>query len=70
MVTVKILKIRAPKRFLVNILKFEHSGFTIMRPKDADGMANTEDPHQMTPKGAVCSVSILFAQTCLTRNLK
>ena len=33
-----------------------------MRPKDADGMANSEDPDQTAPLGAVWSGSTLFAQ--------
>ena len=28
------------------ILKFEQGGFTVMCPKDADGMANNVDPDQ------------------------
>ena len=41
----------------------------IMRPKGGDGMANSVDPDQTTPLGAVWSVSTLFAQTCLSENL-
>ena len=36
-----------------------------MHPKDAEGIANSVDPD----KGAVCSGSALFAQTCLSENL-
>ena len=48
-VTVKILKIRTPKKLAVILLKFEQSGsdwlyHTVMRPKDADRMANSVDP--------------------------
>ena len=38
-----------------------------MRPKDADGVANSVDPDQT--EGAVWSGSTLFAQTCLSENL-
>ena len=40
-----------------------------MGPKDADGMANSVDPDQTAPVGAVWSGSTLFAQTCLSENL-
>ena len=40
-----------------------------MSPKDADGMANSVDPDQTAPLGAVWSGSALFAQTCLSENL-
>ena len=40
-----------------------------MRPKDANGMANSVDPDQTAPLGAVWSGSTLFAQTCLSKNL-
>ena len=36
-----------------------------MLPKDADGMANSVDPDQTAPLGAVWSWSALFAQTYL-----
>ena len=35
-----------------------------MRPKHAYGVANSVDPDQTAPSGAVWSVSALFAQTC------
>ena len=36
---------------------------------DANGIANSEDPDQTAPLGAVGSGSALFAQTCLSENL-
>ena len=42
----------------------------VMCPKDADGMANSEGPDQTTPLGAVWSGSTLFAQACLSENLR
>ena len=36
---------------------------------NADGMANSVDPDQTAPLGAVWSGSALFAQTCLSENL-
>ena len=41
-----------------------------MCPKDADGMANSIDPDQTTPLGAVWSGSTLFDHTCLSENSK
>ena len=40
-----------------------------MHPKDAEGIANSVDPDQTAPLGAVWSRSALFAQTCLSENL-
>ena len=50
-------------------LKVEQDGF--MHPKDAEAIANSADPHQTAPLGAVAiwSGSALFAQTCLSKNL-
>ena len=50
----------------------ESSGLTpdrVKRLNDADGMANSGDPDQTAPLGAVCSGSALFAQTYLSENL-
>ena len=40
-----------------------------MSPNDADGIANSVDPDQTAPLGAVWSGSALFAQTYLSENL-
>ena len=40
-----------------------------MSPSDADGMANSVDPDQTAPLGAVWSGSALFAQAYLSENL-
>ena len=40
-----------------------------MSPKDADGMANSADPDQTAPVGAVWSGSRLFAQAYLSEHL-
>ena len=40
-----------------------------MSPNDADGMANSVDPDQSAPLGAVWSGSALFAQAYLSENL-
>ena len=41
----------------------------VMSPNDADGIANSVDPDQTAPLGAVWSGSALFAQACLSENL-
>ena len=41
----------------------------VMSPNDAEGMANSVDPDQTAPLGAVWSGSALFAQACLSENL-
>ena len=38
--------------------------------KDTDGIANSVDPDQTAPLGAVWSGSALFAQACLSENLE
>ena len=40
-----------------------------MSPNDADGMANSVDPDQTAPLGAVWSGSALFAQAYLSEKL-
>ena len=40
-----------------------------MGPNDADGMANSVDPDQTAPLGAVWSGSALFAKAYLSENL-
>ena len=41
----------------------------VMGPNHADGMANSVDPDQTAPLGAVWSGSALFAQAYLSENL-
>ena len=40
-----------------------------MHPKDVAGIANSVDPNQTAPLGAVWSGSALFAQAYLSKNL-
>ena len=40
-----------------------------MHPKDADSIANSEDPDQTAPLGAVLSGSAQLGQTNLSKNL-
>ena len=54
LITVNFLNIRTPKKIDVITLKFELCGSTIeLCPNDADGMANSVDPDQTAPLGAV-----------------
>ena len=43
--------------------------YRVMSPNNADGMANSVDPDQPAPLGAVWSGSALFAQAYLSENL-
>ena len=43
--------------------------YSVMFPNDADAMANSVDPDQTAPLGAVWSGSALFAQAYLSKNL-
>ena len=60
--TVKFLNIRTPKKIVI-ILKFWKMWLCHweMNAKAADGMANSVDPDQTAPLGAVWSGSTLFA---------
>ena len=53
--TVKFLKFRTPENFAVNYLKFKKRGQSVLvfRQKDSNGIANSEDPDQTAPLGAV-----------------
>ena len=42
---------------------------SVMSPNDIDGMANSVDPDQTAPLGAVWSGSALFAQEYLSEHL-
>ena len=56
----------------VIVVKVERYGFTLPEStqKGGDGIANTVDPDQTAPSGAVCSGSALFAQTYLSQYLE
>ena len=70
MLTVKFLNFRTPENFALIYLKFKQIGQTLgYFVKNANGIANSEDPDQTAPLGAVCSGSALFAQTNLSKKL-
>ena len=54
-VTVKFLNFRTPENFAVNTLKFKQKSQTLRYfiKKIAKGIANSEDPDQTAPRGAV-----------------
>ena len=59
-----------PENLLCNLPKIQtkRPNLRVFRQKDANGIANSEDPDQTAPPGAVFSGSALFAQTYLSEN--
>ena len=52
--SVKFLNFRTPENFAVIYLKFkQRQNLLIFRLKDANGIANSEDPDQTAPLGTV-----------------
>ena len=53
--TVKFLNFRTPEKFAVIYLKFKQKAQTLgyFVKKNANGIANSEDPDQTAPLGAV-----------------
>ena len=66
--TVNFLNIRTPKNICCNHSKIWTMWLyhRVMSLNDADGMANSVDPDQTAPLGAVWSGSALFAQAYLS----
>ena len=62
----KIPKFSDARKLAVIYLKFKQRDQTL---KDANGIANSEDPDQTAPLGAVWSGPALFAHTYLSENL-
>ena len=63
--TVKILKIRTPKKCALITLKFEQGLYhRVVRPKDADGIANSVAPDQTVPPEEVWLLIRVFT-VCL-----
>ena len=65
--TVKFLNFLTPENFAVIQTRGQTS--SVFRQKDTDGIANSGDPDQTAPLGAVRSGSALFAQSYLSENL-
>ena len=57
--------------FCCNLAKIhtKRPNFREFCQNDANGIANSEDPYQTAPRGAVSSGSALFVQTFLSENL-
>ena len=54
LLTVNFVNIRTPKKFIVITLKFKLWRYhRVISSNDADGMANSVDPDQTVPPGAV-----------------
>ena len=55
MMKIKFLNFRMPEKFAVIHLKFKQGGQTlrVFRQNGANGIANSEDPDQTAPLGAV-----------------
>ena len=72
--TVKFLKIQTPEKFAVMISNHPNIwtrwlNRRVMQSKDSVGTANSVDPDQTAPLGAVWSETAMFAQTYLSENL-
>ena len=69
----KIPKFSDARKFCFNLPKTQtkRPNLRVFCQKDAIGIdeANSEDPDQTAPLGAVLSGSALFAQNCLSENL-
>ena len=66
----KVLKFLDAKKSCCNLPKIEtkEQNSRVFRQKGVNGIANSEDPDQTAPLGAVWSGSALYAQTCLFIN--
>ena len=58
-----------PENFVVINLKIKRPNLRVFCQKDTNAGANSEDPDQTAPQGAVCSGSALFSQTYWSENL-
>ena len=54
--TVKFLNFRMPENFTCNLPKSQAKcpNLRVFRQKDANGIANSEDPDQTAPLGPIC----------------
>ena len=68
-ITVKMIKIWTPEKLLLLAQKLDITS-RVTHPNDADIMANSVHHDQTATEGAVRSGSTLFAQTCLSENLR
>ena len=68
----KVPKFSDAKKLCCNLPKIQtkRPNLRVFHQKDAYEIANSEDPDMTAPLGAVLSGSALFAQTCLSENLR
>ena len=66
----KVPKILDARKLYCNLPKIQtkRPNLKVFVKKNANGIANSEDPDQTAPLGAVWSGSALFAQTYLSEN--
>ena len=69
MPTVKFLNLWTPTNFKHSKIQTKRFYHGVIQLNDAKEIANSEDPNQTAPLGAVWSGSALFAQTNLYKNL-
>ena len=67
----KVPKFSDARKLFCNLSKIQtkRPNLRVFCQKDANGIANSEDPVKTAPLGAVSSGSALFAQTYLSENL-
>ena len=67
----KVPKFSDTRKLCCNLPKIQEKrpNLWVFRQKDANGIANSGDPDQTAPLGAVCSGSALFAQTYKSENV-
>ena len=67
----KVPKFSEARKLSCNLpkMKTKSPNLRVFCQKDANGIANSEDPDQTAPLGAVSSWSALFAWTYLSENL-
>ena len=70
--TVNFLNIWTPKKMCCNYPKSwtRWLFLRVKHPKDAEGIANSVDPNQTAPLGAIWSGSALFAQACPSQKIR
>ena len=67
---VKFLNFRTPENVAaIYQIQTKRPNLRVFHQKYANGTANSEDPDQTSPLGAVCSGSALFAHTYLSEDL-
>ena len=67
----KVLKFSDTRKLCCNLPKIQtkRPNLRVCFQKDANLIANSVDPDQTAPVGAVCSESALFAQAYLSENV-